>query len=55
MIEMRDASTLLLVCEGDHVGAGSVLRLDAKTLDTLSSTEVGVYPDAIRWVEGAGK
>lgn len=55
VIEMRDASTLLLVCEGDHVGAGSVLRLDAKTLDTLSSTEVGVYPDAIRWVEGAGK
>lgn len=55
VVELRDAATLLVVCEGDHVGAGSVLTLDAGTLETVSSTEVGVFPDAIGRIQGGGQ
>lgn len=55
VVEMRDASTLLLVCEGDHVGTGKVLRLDTTTLETLSSADVGVYPDAIGQLQGGAQ
>ncbi|MGK3961247.1 YncE family protein [Sorangium sp. So ce118] len=38
---------LFLVCEGDQTETpGRVLRLDPETLETLSDTEVGLYPDA---------
>ncbi|WP_437979177.1 YncE family protein [Sorangium sp. So ce295] len=47
-------SVVFLVCEGDHEKPGSVLRLDAVTLETLTSTEVGIYPDAIARVGGGG-
>ena len=52
VVEVRDAATLLLVCEGDHVGNGKVLRLDAATLETLSTTDVGIFPDAVGEIEG---
>lgn len=36
-----------LVCEGDHVGNGTVLELDKETLETKRSWTVGVYPDGL--------
>lgn len=50
---LEDAATLFLVCEGDGVGLGTVLMLDASTLETQTATEVGVYPDAIARLGGA--
>lgn len=43
-----------LVCEGDKQGNGKVLVLDAE-LEIVSSTEVGVYPDAVLNVSGVGQ
>ncbi|WP_437730304.1 YncE family protein [Sorangium sp. So ce1335] len=41
------AGALFVVCEGDQIATpGRVLRLDPETLETLSDTEVGLYPDA---------
>lgn len=42
-----DASTLYLVCEGDHVNDSVVLALDPATLETRASIPVGVYPDRL--------
>jgi len=36
-----------IACEGDHKGSGKVVWLDATTLATIRSTDVGVYPDAL--------
>jgi DNA-binding beta-propeller fold protein YncE len=36
-----------LVCEGDHVGPGTLLELDASSLETLAVLELGVYPDRL--------
>jgi len=44
---------IALVCEGDHEGPGSVLMLDADSLETLTQTEVGVFPDSIAHVPPA--
>jgi hypothetical protein len=43
-----------LVCEGDKIEAGKVVVLDA-ALEIVSSTVVGVYPDAIVNVTGVGQ
>jgi hypothetical protein len=45
--DVLDDTRVLLVCEGDHVGPGKVLVLDAETLETKVDTEVGIYPDGI--------
>jgi DNA-binding beta-propeller fold protein YncE len=38
---------LFVVCEGDQTKTpGRVLQLDPETLETVSDTEVGLYPDA---------
>jgi YVTN family beta-propeller protein len=37
--------TALVVCEGDHVGPGSVVWVDTAARAVLSSTTVGVFPD----------
>lgn len=36
-----------LVCEGDHVGKGTVLEIDPQTLDIKRRWTVGVLPDGI--------
>jgi DNA-binding beta-propeller fold protein YncE len=45
---------IALVCEGDHVAPGTVLQLDPDSLETLTTTTVGVFPDAIERVAPAG-
>ncbi len=45
---------LALVCEGEHEAPGAVLLLDPDTLGTLSTTTVGVFPDAIERVPPPG-
>ncbi len=42
-----DASTLYVVCEGDHVTPSVVLALDATTLATKHSFTAGVFPTRI--------
>jgi hypothetical protein len=49
-VERLDDERLAVVCEGDHVAPGAVLIVDAATLDTMTSTAVGVFPDAIERV-----
>lgn len=44
---------VFVVCEGDHKTPGRIVRLDANTLGTLSSAEVGIYPDAFARVPGS--
>ena len=50
---LQDQTTLFLVCEGDEKAAGRVLKIDATTLATVESTDVGLYPDAFI-LAGAG-
>ena len=38
---------LFLVCEGDHYSPGSVVRLDATTLEIQGKVLVGLYPDQL--------
>ena len=45
-------NVVFVVCEGDRVTPGRVLRLDTNNLATLTSTEVGIYPDALARVGG---
>lgn len=45
-------NAIFVVCEGDHKSAGKIVRLNADTLETLSSAEVGIYPDALARVAG---
>ncbi len=42
---------MFVVCEGDKQGPGKVVMLDA-TLTIVGSTDVGVFPDAIRVLGG---
>ncbi len=49
-VERLDGDRLAIVCEGDHVAPGTVLVVDAATLETLDSVSVGVFPDAIERV-----
>jgi DNA-binding beta-propeller fold protein YncE len=40
-----DGRTALVVCEGDHVGPGSVVWLDVQDRRVAGATTVGVFPD----------
>lgn len=42
-----DDGSYAIACEGDHKGPGKVVWLDATTLATVRSTDVGIYPDAL--------
>jgi DNA-binding beta-propeller fold protein YncE len=42
---------LFLVCEGDHVAAGSIVELDPETLAVQKRLDVGVYPDRLLLLE----
>jgi hypothetical protein len=42
-----DDGSYAVACEGDHKGVGKVVWLDATTLATVRSTDVGTYPDAL--------
>lgn len=44
---VRPNGELVLVCEGDHEGAGAVVVLDASSLEILRRVSVGVFPDAL--------
>lgn len=41
------AGELLVVCEGDHVGRGALLVVDAATLETRATIATGAYPDRV--------
>jgi hypothetical protein len=45
-----DGRTAIVVCEGDHVGPGSVVWVDVKDRTVLKSTPVGVFPDDLEIV-----
>jgi len=47
LAEVHDEATLFVVCEGDWKNPGQVLKLDAGSLETIASAEVGVYPDGL--------
>lgn len=47
IVATPDGARLYVVCEGDHVGPGRVLVLDAATLAVSASAAVGVYPDRL--------
>ncbi len=49
----RRAGRYFLVCEGDHVGNGSILELDPVTLATIRTFNVGAYPDVIAFPMGS--
>jgi YVTN family beta-propeller protein len=51
-VAVVDSGAVLVVCEGDRVAPGKVLRVDPTSLATLSTADVGVYPDAIVRVGG---
>ena len=42
---------LFLVCEGDHVAAGSIVELDPETLAVQKRLDVGIYPDRLLLLE----
>ena len=48
-----DGTKLLVVCEGDHIDAGSLVVLDATTLEVETVVELGVFPDDIAILEAA--
>jgi DNA-binding beta-propeller fold protein YncE len=50
VVTRLDDARVALVCEGDHITKGKVLILDAATLETKGTAEVGVYPDGIAQV-----
>jgi hypothetical protein len=39
-----------LVCEGDHVGSGTLVTLDLSSAAAIGSVELGVFPDGIALV-----
>lgn len=49
---LRDGDATFVVCEGDKKSNGTILMLDA-ALEVVTSTVVGVYPDAIRPLGGS--
>jgi DNA-binding beta-propeller fold protein YncE len=53
--EVHEDSGLFVVCEGDKLTPGDLVKLDPMTLDTSAKTKVGVYPDAIIRVFGGGQ
>lgn len=53
MVDVGDEDgTALLVCEGDHVGPGTVVLIDLQTRAVLDHVEVGVFPDGLTRVGG---
>lgn len=46
-----DERKMLLVCEGDHVGPGTLVVLDAATRDVLDHATLGRYPDDVALLE----
>jgi YVTN family beta-propeller protein len=40
-----DGRIALVVCEGDHIGPGSIVWVDVQERTVLGSTTVGVFPD----------
>jgi hypothetical protein len=52
VVEMSGADDLFVVCEGDQKNPSDVLKVDAATLDTVTTAQVGVYPDAFFRVTG---
>ena len=50
--ELHEGSGLFVVCEGDKLTPGDLVKLDPMTLTTHAKTQVGVYPDAIIRVLG---
>ena len=44
----------LVVCEGNHVSPGSLVRVDAVSGVTEASELAGVFPDAVTFVAGTG-
>jgi DNA-binding beta-propeller fold protein YncE len=52
---LADGVTLAMVCEGDHTGPGTVVRLSLADPDAPAveeAFEVGVYPDDLILIEG---
>ncbi len=47
VVRVAKDGRVYLVCEGDHRGAGSVLEIDATTLEVKRSWKVGIYPDGL--------
>lgn len=47
VVKVARDGRVFLVCEGDHIGSGSVLELDRETLAVKKRWTVGVYPDGI--------
>lgn len=45
-----DTGRVFIVCEGDHVSPGSVVEVDAQSLQVLARVEVGRYPDRLRFL-----
>ena len=52
---LEDGDTLALVCEGDHIGPGTVARVDVSGAEPAvqASFEVGVYPDDLVVLPGS--
>lgn len=50
--ETHGLTDLFIVCEGDQKTPGHVLKIDSTTLETKTTAEVGIYPDAFFPVEG---
>ncbi|MBS2016636.1 MAG: hypothetical protein JST00_27380 [Deltaproteobacteria bacterium] len=47
VVRVAKDGRVYLVCEGDHVGNGTVLELDKESLEIKRSWTVGVYPDGL--------
>lgn len=51
-VSVLPGGNLAVVCEGDHLGPGSLLIVDpAGTGTVVSATRVGVFPDYVGWVK----
>lgn len=46
-VQRTQSGSLLVVCEGDHVGPGRVIAVDPLSLQTLWFVETGAYPDRV--------
>lgn len=50
----NDPDRALLVCEGDHINPGTLLKIDLPTLAVLSTAQLGVFPDGVTAVPPGG-
>jgi YVTN family beta-propeller protein len=51
VVKQAKDGRVYVVCEGDHVGEGAVVQVDAATLAVVRRWNVGVYPDGIAFGE----